>query len=115
MTGGNGNDVIKGLGGNDTLAGGLGNDQLFGGAGTDTFVFAINANDGGKDIVKDYVAGEDQFDLTDVSAVADYAALHALMSQNGANVLMNFGGGHTLTVTNTTIATLDAHQTDFHF
>jgi Ca2+-binding RTX toxin-like protein len=115
MTGGAGNDVIKTLGGNDTLSGGFGNDQLFGGAGADMFVFAIDAENGGKDVVRDYVAGEDEFDLTGVSAVADYAALQALMTQSGANVVMNFGGGHTLTVTGTTIATLDANQTDFHF
>jgi Ca2+-binding RTX toxin-like protein len=88
---------------------------LYGGAGSDTFVFAINANDGGKDIVKDYVAGEGQFDLTGVSAVSDYAALQALMTQSGANVSINFGGGHILSIANTTIATPDANQSDFHF
>jgi Ca2+-binding RTX toxin-like protein len=115
MSGGAGNDLIKGLKGADRLTGGLGNDRLFGGSGSDTFVFAIDADDGGKDSIRDYVAGEDRIDLSGVSAVANYTALHGLMSAPGADVLINFGGGHTLTIWNTSIATLDAHQADFQF
>jgi serralysin len=115
MSGGAGNDLIKGFKGVDVLTGGLGNDRLFGGAGSDTFVFAIDANNGGKDSIRDYVAGEDHIDLSGISTVANYAALHGLMSVSGADVLINFGGGHSVTIWNTTIATLDAHQADFQF
>ncbi len=113
IMGGAGDDIVKGGGGSDTLEGGLGNDKLFGGAGSDTFVYAINAFDGGRDSVMDYVAGEDVFDLSGVATVAQYSDLH-MVEKNG-NVVINFGGGNTLNIHGTDIATLDAHQTDFHF
>ena len=115
LSGGAASDVLKGYDGSDRMIRGLGNDSYLGGAGSDTFVFSINANDGGKDVFRDYTAGEDRIDLTGVSAVADYAALRGLMSESGGNVLVNFGGGHALKISATTITTLDAHQTDFLF
>ncbi|MBD9371755.1 M10 family metallopeptidase C-terminal domain-containing protein [Rhizobium sp. ARZ01] len=82
-----GNDVIKGGAGNDTLIGGTGVDVLTGGAGRDTFVFASVkdtapgysgfVNNGGfsplsgagkRDIVTDFVRGEDRFDVSKIDA-----------------------------------------------
>jgi hypothetical protein len=39
--------------------------------------------------------------------------VQALMTQVGANVVINFGGGDVLRILNTTIATLDNNQGDF--
>lgn len=113
IMGGAGDDIVKGGFGNDMLEGGLGNDKAFGGAGSDTFVYAINAFDGGKDHVFDYVAGEDVFDLTGVTTVSQYSDLH--MTEKNGNVIINFGGGNALTIHGTDIVTLDANQSDFHF
>ncbi|MBD9371757.1 M10 family metallopeptidase C-terminal domain-containing protein [Rhizobium sp. ARZ01] len=82
-----GNDVLKGGAGNDTLIGGTGVDQLTGGAGRDTFVFAsvkdsapgysgfvnnggFSALSGGgkRDIVTDFVRGEDRLDVSKIDA-----------------------------------------------
>ncbi|WP_310417002.1 cadherin-like domain-containing protein [Mycoplana sp. BE70] len=82
-----GNDVIKGGAGNDTLIGGTGVDILTGGAGRDVFVFASVkdsapgysgfVNNGGfsplsgggkRDIVTDFVRGEDRLDVSKIDA-----------------------------------------------
>jgi Ca2+-binding RTX toxin-like protein len=101
---------FNGGAGDDTLRGGGGNDFLAGGANSDTFVYRNNY---GLDTVADYQAGVDRFDLTGVSGLAGYADVQALMSQSGANVVIDFGGGNKLKILNTTIATLDANQGDF--
>ena len=36
------------------------------------------------------------------------------MTQVGKDVVIDFGGGDTLTIVKTTIAILDVHQSDFH-
>jgi Ca2+-binding RTX toxin-like protein len=69
--GGTGNDTIKvstkygvtidGGTGNDKLYGGKGNDTFTGGKGKDTFFYA---NGGGKDVIKDYQAGQDTLQIT---------------------------------------------------
>ena len=62
LYGNGGADVLAGLSGNDTLVGGLGRDLLIGGEGRDRFVF--DAPDQ-PDIVKDFEAGVDVFDVSD--------------------------------------------------
>jgi serralysin len=101
---------FSGGGNNDALDGLAGNDWLAGGAARDRFVF-----DNGYDVdtVADYQAGLDRFDLTGVSGLDTYQDVRDLMSQSGANVVIDFGGGDKLKILNTTIATLDAHQGDF--
>ena len=63
LTGGAGNDVIVGGGGGDTLTGG---------AGSDTFRFESRADSpagfGLRDVIKDFVVGEDVLDLTAILA-----------------------------------------------
>ncbi|MDR6759215.1 hypothetical protein J2Y48_004531 [Mycoplana sp. BE70] len=87
LDGKGGNDVIKGGAGNDTLVGGTGVDILTGGAGRDVFVFAsvkdsapgyaglvnnggFNPLSGGgkRDIVTDFVHGEDRLDVSKIDA-----------------------------------------------
>jgi Ca2+-binding RTX toxin-like protein len=101
---------LHGGAGNDTLDGSAGNDFLVGGAGNDTYVYGNNY---GFDTAADYQPGNDRFDLTGVSGLDDYDDVRALMVQNGAHVHIDFGGGNTLRILNTTIATLDANQGDF--
>jgi Ca2+-binding RTX toxin-like protein len=101
---------LHGGAGDDTLSGAGGNDFLVGGAGNDTFVYADNFR---FDIAGDYQAGSDTFDLTGVSGLASYADVQARMSQAGAHVVIDFGGGNILRINNTTIATLDANPGDF--
>ena len=79
--GNNGNDHVHGLGGfdvlqggkgNDTLNGGGGVDYLFGGEGNDVFSFTeLGSHNKQRDIVQDYVDGEDTFALSGVESFDD--------------------------------------------
>ena len=83
--GGTGNDKLYGEEGEDTLWGGAGNDTLIGGEDDDLFVYT-----GGKDLIYDYVEGEDKISLN--AAISDYTI-------SGANVVLKVGSG-TLTLKN---------------
>ena len=85
LWGGMGNDKLYGQAGDDTLWGGLGNDTLTGGDGEDMFVYT-----GGKDVIADYVAGEDAISLG--AAFADVTA-----KISGNNNVLTVGSG-TLTI-----------------
>ena len=61
---GAGNDLINGGTGNDLIAGGAGTDTLTGGDGNDLFVLADKGT-GNRDIVTDFSAVADTFQLTD--------------------------------------------------
>ena len=77
---------------------------MTGGAGADTFIFA-----GGCDL--DTIAGfEDGIDLIDVSAFgfASAADIIALAEQDGTDIEIDFGNGDELTLTNFSLAALDA-------
>ena len=94
------NNTLDGQGGNDTLDGRGGNDTLTGGAGADTFVYA---DGGGADVVTDFNHGQgDKIDLTGVTGVSSLADVQALATQSGANTVIDFGGGNTLTLNNVT-------------
>ncbi len=68
LNGGAGNDVLYGGAGNDILIGGLGADTLTGGAGNDIFRFTsvrdTGLAEGSRDVVSDFVSGEDQLDFS---------------------------------------------------
>ena len=109
---------LRGGAGNDIIGGGALNDLLAGGAGADTFVVT-----GGADTITDLTfkskagvtAGQD--DMIDLTAYNfdDYTTdVHdQITTQVGKHVLIDFGGGNTLKINNTTIAILDAHANDF--
>ncbi|MBU1336438.1 MAG: M10 family metallopeptidase C-terminal domain-containing protein [Alphaproteobacteria bacterium] len=67
-----GNDTINGMGGNDTITGGSGYDVLTGGAGNDAFVFGnsadIGSRAGARDVITDFVQGQDKIDLSAIDA-----------------------------------------------
>ena len=72
LEGGNGDDRLDGGAGADLLSGGNGADLLFGGAGDDRLVGGTGANrflfagGGGRDVIADYRAGDDQLVLDGV-------------------------------------------------
>jgi hypothetical protein len=106
--GGTGNDVITGGSGNDVLSGGGGNDTLTGGGGSDTFV--INGSVG-QDVITDFNTA---LDLIDLSAFySNFSSVQAASSQQGANTVIQLGGGGTLTLDNVTMSSLQA--SDFTF
>lgn len=86
IKGGTGNDSLNGGAGNDTLYGGAGNDTLTGGKGNDRFVY-----EGGKDVITDYTAGEDQIKIS--------GGKISKTSYSGKDVIFTIGSG-TLKVKN---------------
>lgn len=116
LDGGAGNDNLQGNAGFDTLVGGLGNDMLSGNFNADIFVFADVGGGFGQDTITDFDATND-FEKIDLSRVASIVNLYDLLSnhasQLGADVLIDAGGGNTITLTNTNLADLDA--ADFIF
>ena len=112
LWGGNQNDTLEGGAGQDTLTGGMQDDLLTGNAGNDIFVFV----DGdGRDTISDFEAlnGSERIDLSGVSAITDFADLQGMMSQSGTDVLIDAGGGDTITLAHVALADLDA--SDFVF
>jgi Ca2+-binding RTX toxin-like protein len=77
LAGAAGDDTLSGGGGNDTLRGGLGRDSLVGGSGSDRFDWDSAAETGldaaARDIVADFVAGQDRLDLSGIDANAALA------------------------------------------
>ncbi|MBW8882577.1 MAG: hypothetical protein JF615_14485 [Asticcacaulis sp.] len=99
MSGG-GNDTANtliGNGGNNILSGRGGNDSLTGGLGADQFVFGTNS---GSDTVTDFSATQN--DRFNVHALAHGAVGGGgiTLSQVGGDVLIDLGGGNTVTVLN---------------
>jgi Calx-beta domain-containing protein/hemolysin type calcium-binding protein/VCBS repeat protein len=85
--------------GNDTLNGGPGNDTLTGGPGDDRFAYTPG---GGADIFTDLVAGGsvDKIDLTAFAKIHTLGDVLARATPNGANTVIDFGGGDTITLQN---------------
>lgn len=66
-------NVLNGMGGADTLIGAEGADSLTGGSGADRFVFrlgdsGVDGDPGSRDVVMDFVHGEDRLDLRQIDA-----------------------------------------------
>lgn len=109
LRGGGGADRVLGGGGDDTLWGQAGNDTLTGGAGNDRFVFDAA---GGADRIVDFIGGpglSDLINLTGFGAAFDsFAEVTAVASQNGADVIFDFGAGRTFTLANTVLGSIAA-------
>jgi hypothetical protein len=112
IDGGAGNDIIFGSAGNDTLLGGNDNDTLggagsadtlTGGSGNDTFVYGPG---GGADTVTDFTIGGDRINLAAFGGIHSLGDVLALATQVGADTVINFGGGDTLTLLGVTRTTL---------
>ena len=105
--------AVNGGAGDDRFIGSGGNDLFDGGADDDTFVFRPG---GGADAIAGFVAGagtDDRIDLKGFGGIHDLAAVLALATQVGADTVLNFGGGNSITLQNVTRADLDAD--DFLF
>jgi len=115
VQGGSDNETIQGLGGDDTLGGGAGADRLFGGAGTDTFLYDTSSD--GADLILDFRGGSlgnEVIVLTDNNPNFDsFAEIQAAAIQAGNNVLIDFGGGNTLTLVNYNLIHLNASAFQF--
>jgi len=74
LYGGADTDVLSGGNGDDALNGGGGGDVLFGGAGADRFIFSKALDTApagsGRDVIKDFVSGEDWIDVSRIDAIA---------------------------------------------
>ena len=109
LDGGLGADVLQGFAGADILVGGAGRDTMAGGADNDQFWFF--AGDGA-DAIADFQAGAAFGDIIRIFgrglAIDTFAEVMARSSQVGADVVINFGGGDTITLQNVTLASLDA-------
>ncbi len=115
IDGGTGNDTLVGLAGDDTLRGGtgddvffgdLGDDRLFGGAGRDRFLFTEGF---GKDVVEDFVAADDGIELQR-ELFADFTAVRAKTTQNGADAVIAFDAGTSITLKNMQVSALRAEN-----
>ena len=85
IDGGAGADRIFGNSGSDIIIGGAGNDRLTGNFSADTFVHNPGDNN---DRITDFDVTEDLLDLTGHD-LADFAAVEALMTQVGADTLID--------------------------
>ncbi|WP_211211184.1 M10 family metallopeptidase C-terminal domain-containing protein [Asticcacaulis biprosthecium] len=88
LTGNDGNNHLNGKGGADNLTGGL---------GSDIFVFEAS---NGRDKVLDFQTAD--VDLIDISAHTGGVANFDLLRQNGADAVIDLGGGNMITVINVT-------------
>lgn len=112
LLGEDGDDTIDGSGGNDLIIEGKGNDVLTGGTGDDTFSFVQEAGSW-TDIITDFdpTNPNEKIDLTDASFSAIVTIDDLNLTQNGADVDVDLGNGHTLKIQNVNVGDLN----DTHF
>jgi Ca2+-binding RTX toxin-like protein len=107
-------DSLDGGTGDDRLQGSTGNDTVTGGTGDDTFVFSLGDDN---DRYVDFTAGAGTDDVIELSgfgaAFDEFSEVFSAASQQGAHVVIDFGAGDTITLLNTTLASL--HEDDFVF
>ncbi|MGE0180705.1 MAG: beta strand repeat-containing protein [Parvularculaceae bacterium] len=108
-------DVIVGADGvANTFYAGLGDDTLYGKSGNDTFVFFAGYDN---DTIGDFTGGAGAGDVIRLiglgSAFDTFAEVMNAATQVGANTVINFGGGDSITLLNVTKASLVAD--DFTF
>src|SRR5258708_32374217 len=89
-------DLISGGAGTDVLHGTSGHDLFVGGGGNDTFVIVAG---GSSDTIADFVAGPGVGSVVNLQGYnfASFAGVQAVMTQNGADTVLNLGNGETLT------------------
>ncbi len=103
--GGNALDnVLTGAAGAQTLDGMAGNDTLTGGTGPDVFVMGQGY---GHDVITDFETGIDRARL-DNMGLTTFAQVQAAMTQQGADVALNFGSGEQLVFSNHQLADFSA-------
>jgi serralysin len=109
--GGSGGDTLVGNAAANRLDGRSGSDTLTGNGGADTFVFTPGY---GLDTVADFTvsgAGRDRIDLAAFGIIGGLAGL--VLSQVGANVVIDFGNGDRLTLNNVLLGNLTGDHFSF--
>ncbi|MBS0124174.1 calcium-binding protein [Thetidibacter halocola] len=91
-----GDDFIDGWTGDDTIRMGGGNDTAVGGDGADVFVFAAGID---ADVIRDYQLGQDALEIDTGlwGGALDQARLEALTDTSSGTLVLDFGGGHSIT------------------
>ncbi|ESQ90206.1 hypothetical protein ABAC460_10675 [Asticcacaulis sp. AC460] len=97
-------NTLSGNTGNNTLNGKGGADNLTGGLGADIFLFEAGS---GVDVITDFTAAQD--DAINIHAYTNGATNTGIVTQNGGNVLIDLGGGNTITVNNALQTEVLAH------
>lgn len=110
MFGGLGNDTLKGGSGDDEIEGGAGNDVLTGGSDSDTFHFAAGF---GHDTITDFGASEPDVIWFEGGIFADFDAMMAHATQDGADLVITIDADSSVTLSGTSLASLGAD--DFRF
>jgi len=114
LDGRSGADVLLGLGGADILAGNEGADTLTGGAGDDKFWYRTGD---GADAITDFTPGAGTDDVIRLfafgAAFDSFAEVEAAASQVGADTVIDFGGGNSITLEGVAVGSL--HADDFLF
>jgi Ca2+-binding RTX toxin-like protein len=87
LTGGGGNDLLRGKDGADTLIGGGGDDNMNGGAGRDTFVFG---HDFGNDTIVRF-EGKDHLDISQLGITAADFASNVTIADLGNDTRVSIG------------------------
>ena len=104
VSGGAGNDRVIGGGGRDTIDGGTGNDVLKGMNGNDTFVFSS-----GSDLIKDFQANSDRFDLGNAIGISNYSDLvNNHMWERDGDVIVRDAAGNRTFLQDTSLNELDS-------
>ncbi|WP_193778290.1 Ig-like domain-containing protein [Pseudovibrio sp. Ad37] len=111
-------DILTGDAGDNKLWGYGGNDTLTGGAGSDVFVFhdsGIYISDFGKNVITDFQSGQGSDDviLFDAEILADFDAVIAAASNDGADTVITLDDDSSITLKGVVIS--DLHSDDFQF
>lgn len=107
LVGGGGNDSIVGGEGNDSIAMDAGNDTVSGGAGADSFFYPGGAAAGAVRIA-DFVPADDTTVLPAALGFATGALALAAVQQVGADAVLSFGAGQSITFVGVQVAALTA-------
>src|SRR6185503_1461077 len=109
LRGNGGADVIGGGDGDDSITGGAGNDTLTGGAGIDRY-FVVDAGQTivniGNDTITDFA--NDVIDLTPVPTITSLAQVLAISRQEGADGVIDLGGGNSIRLAGVALGSLTA-------
>ena len=106
---------LNGTAGNDTFIGSNQADTMTGGGGADTFIFqrdAVGQVALGHDTIVDFAQGQDHVEI-DASMFNGFADVQAHLAQVGADAVITFDAGNSITLHNVTAANLAA--SDFVF
>ncbi|MCC6887185.1 MAG: M10 family metallopeptidase C-terminal domain-containing protein [Hyphomicrobiales bacterium] len=106
--GGAGADTLVGSTIANSLDGRAGSDTLTGAGGNDIFVYGVGY---GADVITDFSG--DVIDLSGMAGVTGFADVLARAAQVGANTVINFGSGNTLTLQNVGLGTLASAHFSF--